>query len=162
MDELLEVISATSGDAKTRLTALHALRELINSDAPIVATRSPTLVNRLIDVQLAESDLALIKAIEECTTALARIVDVKILLPILKNIIRAPEQAERKSAAAIKILSNLIHQQTESDARELVEGIVPLVFQVCNFLSTLSTLYLCCRSMNGAPRAPCVATASFV
>ncbi|KAI6239042.1 CLIP-associating protein 2 [Aphelenchoides fujianensis] len=126
--KIVEVISANV-DTKARVAALKCLKELTSYSRGISAKVS-MLVNRLIDVQLANKDLALVKAVEECTTALAKNVPVDILLPVLKNIIRAPEQSQQKCAAAVKIISHCVLNLNEAETMKLVETIVPMVYQM--------------------------------
>lgn len=128
--KVVDVVSTQSLDAKVRCAAANCLLQLIKNSRGI-STKCSMLVNRLIDVQLAcTKDLALSKAIENCTIELARAVDIGILLPILRNIIKAPDQSSQKSAAAVKIISHAISRLQESEALELVNSIVPMVFQV--------------------------------
>ncbi|KAI6234988.1 CLIP-associating protein [Aphelenchoides besseyi] len=114
-------------DTKARCAALKCLKEL-TSRSHSMSAKVTMLVNRLIDVQLANNDLALVKAIEDCTTSLAKNVPIDVLLPVLKNIIRAPEQPQQKCAAAVKIISHAILNLSEADTRNLVETVVPMVF----------------------------------
>jgi hypothetical protein len=128
--KIVDVLSVQTVDVKVRCAAAHCLLELIKNSRGI-STKCSMLVNRLIEIQIAASkDLALSKATEECTTAIAQYVDVRVLLPVLKNIIRAPDQSALKSAAAVKLISHAVFRQSESDALELVDTIVPLVFQL--------------------------------
>lgn len=127
--KIVDVLSNQSVDVKIRCAAAQCLLQLIKHSR--VANKCSMLVNRLIEIQIASiKDLALCKAVEECTTALAQHVDLHVLLPILKNIIRAPEQSPLKSAAAVKIVSHAVFRQSEADVMELVNTVVPLVFQL--------------------------------
>lgn len=132
--KIVDVISAQTLDVKVRCAAAHCLLQLIKTSRGI-SNKCSMLVNRLIEIQIANAkELALCKALEECTTAIAQYVDLRVLLPVLKNIIRAPEQSSLKSAAAVKIISHAIFRQSESDVLELVDTVVPLVFQVSKFI----------------------------
>ncbi|KAI6188628.1 TOG domain-containing protein [Aphelenchoides besseyi] len=115
-------------DTKARCAALKCLKEL-TSRSHSMSAKVTMLVNRLIDVQLANNDLALVKAIEDCTTSLAKNVPIDVLLPVLKNIIRAPEQPQQKCAAAVKIISHAILNLSEADTRNLVETVVPMMYE---------------------------------
>lgn len=128
--KIVDVISVTSIDVKIRCAAAHCLLHLINHSRGI-ANKCSMLINRLIEVQVSSAkDLALNKAIEECTIAVAKAVDLRVLMPVLKNIIRAHEQSPQKSAAAVKIISHAVFRQPDSEVSELVDTVVPLVFQV--------------------------------
>lgn len=132
--KIVDLVSAQTVDVKIRCAAAHSLLQLIKTSRGI-SNKCSMLVNRLIEIQIANAkELALCKAIEECTTAIAQHVDLRVLLPVLKNIIRAPEQSSLKSAASVKIISHAIFRQPESEVGELVDTVVPLVFQAGYFV----------------------------
>jgi hypothetical protein len=145
--KVVDVVSAQTVDVKTRCAAAHCLLHLIKNSRGI-STKISMLLNRLLEVQIASAkDLALCKAIEDCTTTIAQVVDMRTLLPVLKNIIRAPEQSSMKSAAAVKIISHAVLRMSEAEVKQLVDSIVPMVFQVDHYAFNFKWKFFSCTKV---------------